>query len=131
MPDPLPLVSLNHVARLTKRVEESTAFYRDVLGFRVLPRPDFTFGGAWLTNCGFAIHLIEDPSIGDASGPVSARDNHLAFHVADMDAVQKRLQEHGVEHIVNTQSGTGMKQIFFRDPDGHHVEVATYGAPGG
>lgn len=30
---PLPLVGLHHVARVTSRLEESIAFYRDVLGF--------------------------------------------------------------------------------------------------
>ena len=43
MPQPLPLQAVNHVGRTTKRVEESRNFYRDVLGFREVSRPNFDF----------------------------------------------------------------------------------------
>jgi hypothetical protein len=36
------------------------------------------------------------------------------------------LEEHGVPFRKNTVAETGRMQIFFRDPDGHHIEVGIY-----
>jgi catechol 2,3-dioxygenase-like lactoylglutathione lyase family enzyme len=128
MPNPLPLKSLHHVARRTKHLEQSIAFYRDVLGFREIPRPALGFSGAWLFNYSLQIHLLYDETIGDPAGQIYSRDDHLAFFTDDVAAVERLLTEHGVPFRVNIQADTGLKQIFFRDPDGHHVEVATYPA---
>jgi catechol-2,3-dioxygenase len=41
----------DHVALLIKNVERSRQFYTQVLGIRVIPRPEsFHFPGAWLTR---------------------------------------------------------------------------------
>ena len=42
-PEPLPIDSLNHIARVTGDLDASTAFSRDVLGFHSIQRPDFGF----------------------------------------------------------------------------------------
>lgn len=132
MTPPLPIRAINHVARLTKNLEASRAFYRDVLGFREIRRPNFSFPGAWLYNYGLQIHLIVNPDIEDAVGPIQTRDSHVAFEVedaADLREVERLLEAHGVPYRSNIQADTGCKQIFFRDPDGHHVEVAVYPPP--
>jgi catechol 2,3-dioxygenase-like lactoylglutathione lyase family enzyme len=126
MTSPLPLHGLHHVARLTKRLDASRAFYRDVLGFREIVRPSLRFPGAWLAGYGLQIHLIVDESINDATGSIDTRANHLAFHTDDNGAIESLLAQHGVPYRVNVQTDTGLIQVFFRDPDGHHVEVATY-----
>lgn len=127
----LPIKHLHHVARVTRRLEESRAFYRDVLGFREIPRPQLKFPGAWLFNYGLQIHLIVNdgeglPAAGSPIGSIETRDNHLAFLVDDIEAAEARLKSHGVAYRVNQQAATGLTQIFFRDPDGYHVEVAMY-----
>ncbi len=126
MTRPLALRCLHHVARRTKHLERSIAFYRDVLGFREIPRPALGFPGAWLYNYSLQIHLLYDESVGDPAGPIYSRDDHLAFFSDDVADVERQLTEHGVAFRVNIQSDTGLRQIFFRDPDGHHVEVANY-----
>jgi catechol 2,3-dioxygenase-like lactoylglutathione lyase family enzyme len=123
----LPLEGLHHIAVLTKRLDESRAFYCDLLGFREIPRPPFDFGGAWLWNYGLQIHLIVDEQQADSAGPILTRGNHLAFRSPDVAAVERTLAERGIAFRVNIQAGTGLKQLFFRDPDGHHIEVAAYG----
>ena len=123
---PLPLTSVNHVGRITEKLEASRAFYRDVLGFKEIPRPNFDFPGAWLYRCGLQIHLIVNPAIDLKDGPIEARDNHLAFYVENVDEIESLLERHGVPYRVNIQGGTGLKQIFFHDPDGHTIETATY-----
>lgn len=123
----LPLEGLHHIAVLTKRLDESRAFYRELLGFREIPRPPFTFGGAWLWNYGLQIHLIVDEQLADPAGSILTRGHHLAFQSPDVAAVERTLAERGIAFRVNIQTGTGLKQLFFRDPDGHHIEVASYG----
>ena len=128
MPDPLPVTALNHVALTTRRLAESRAFYRDLLGFREVERPNFDFAGAWLTNCGLTIHLIESDRAPSPEGPIDTRGNHLALHADDLDAVARMLEERGVEFRRNRIPDRNIPQVFFRDPDGHVIEVGTYPA---
>jgi glyoxylase I family protein len=127
MTAPLTLQGLHHIARVTRQLEASGAFYRDVLGFNEVPRPAFSFGGAWLYNYGLQIHLIVDAQAAAPTGPIQTRGNHLAFETGDIEAFELGLKERGIEYRVNYQAGTGVKQLFFRDPDGHHVEIGRYG----
>lgn len=126
MPDPLPVRFLHHVSRVTRHLEESRAFYRDVLGFQEIPRPQLGFPGAWLFNYGMQIHLLVNDAPQGRHDLIETRDNHLAFYVDDIDSVERLLTDHAVTFRVNHQRDTNLKQIFFRDPDGHHIEVATY-----
>ena len=126
MPSPLPIQAVHHVGRLTKRLDESKAFYRDVLGFREIERPNFDFPGAWLHNYGVQIHLIVNPAAGDPTGEIQTRVNHLALYVEDLDAAEQLLKEHGIAYRTNFVAKTGVKQLFFLDPDGHHVEIGAY-----
>jgi len=126
MPDPLPLQSLNHVALTTRRLEESRAFYRHVLGFREVSRPNFNFRGACLFNYGLMIHLIENPQAGSPSEEIETRGNHLALHSNDLARVEALLQEHGVRYRKNTIADRGINQIFLQDPDGNHIEIGAY-----
>lgn len=126
MTEPLPITALHHIARVTRRPDESTAFYRDLLGFQELQRPPFNFRGAWLYNYGVQIHIIENvSSVPDPARPIDPRGNHLAFHVSDIEAAKKKLSEAGLEFHEQVNAG-GIHQVFFRDPDGHFIEIASY-----
>lgn len=47
-----PLSSFNHVSFLCANVEHTKCFYRDVLGFIEVKRPEsFDFEGSWCANC--------------------------------------------------------------------------------
>ena len=126
MVQPLPIKAINHLGVTTLRVDQSKRFYRDVLGFREVARPNFDFAGAWLFNYGIVIHLIHNQAAFDAQGEIQTRDNHLALHVDDLDQVERLLKEHGIAYRKNEIADSGIKQIFFRDPDGHHIEVGKY-----
>lgn len=128
MPAPLPLQAVNHVGLVTRRLEDSRRFYREVLGFREVARPNFDFPGAWLYNYGLMIHLIQNELAPDPDGEIQTRGNHLALHADDLAAVERLLGEHGVAFRKNMIVDRGIRQIFFRDPDGHHIEVGTYPA---
>lgn len=126
MPAPLEIQSVNHVARLTSRLEQSKRFYRDVIGFREIERPNFKFPGAWLYGWGLQLHLIVDEDAPDPTGDIKTRCEHMALHVPDTDEAQRRLTEHGVEFVTNYVADRDVTQIFCRDPDGHHVELGCY-----
>src|SRR5262245_39122965 len=98
MENPLPITALHHIARATRRPEESTAFYRDVLGFKAIHRPPFSFRAAWLYRYGVQIHIIENVSSApDPDRKIDSRGDHLAFHVTDIELAKTRLREAAIE----------------------------------
>lgn len=126
MPAPLPISAVNHIAVLTRDVEASTAFYRDVLGFRPVARPNFSFAGAWLFNYGLMIHLIASDSGPMPTDQIDTRASHLALHSTNLPAVESGLSARGIAYRKNLIADRGIHQIFFQDPDGNHVEVGEY-----
>ncbi len=127
MPSALPIESVNHLARQTKRLEEMRAFYRDVLGFREIERPNFNFPGAWLFNYGLQIHLIVDDQANNRTGgEISTRAAHLALHVLDTNEVERLLNAHHIPFVKNYVADRNVTQIFFHDPDGNHIEIGCY-----
>jgi len=126
MPAPLSIRSLSHLGITTRRLEESKAFYRDVLGFREVERPNFNFRGAWLFNQGLMLHLIDSDSAGERGGEILTRGDHVALQVEDLAAAQRLLDEHGIPYRQNEIADTGVRQLFFQDPDGHHIEIGAY-----
>jgi len=125
----LPIKQLHHVALVTTQTARSVAFYRDVLGFAELRRPDFDFRGAWLYGYGVQLHVIEHEALSQpAREHIQTRENHLAFSVSDVEAAQEVLRAHDVSYHEQVNAG-GARQIFFQDPDGHHIELAVYQDP--
>jgi catechol 2,3-dioxygenase-like lactoylglutathione lyase family enzyme len=116
-------------------IDRATAFYRDVLGLRVLDesprlvamdagratllllfRRGATLDGARTPGGWIPPHNGEGPA-------------HVAFAVAaaDLPSWETRLAQHaiGIESRVRWTRGGG--SIYFRDPDGHSVELVTPG----
>ena len=134
-------LSLNHFSIRTLDLEASRAFYVDLLGLQVGPRPDFPFPGLWLyqgptsSYVNAAVHLIgldrDDPAglqayLGDrdegnlrGSGAV----DHVAFFATDLPAMMARLQAAGVAWRERTVPGVGLHQVFLDDPSGVMVEL--------
>ena len=126
-PSALPLQAINHIARVTCDLDASKAFYRDILGFRPIKRPNFGFPGAWLFNYGVQIHLIAATDGRQYfNGEISIRDDHVAFHTEDWKAVEQLLKQHGIAYRSNFVEDSGLTQLFFQDPDGNHIEIGTY-----
>lgn len=111
------VADIHHVSLNVSDTERALAFYRDVLGMVVLPRPDFSFGGAWLdAGNGRQIHLIEADVPGD-------HGQHVAFRVDDVDAVVAALRGAGVAVRDPKPVGdTVIRQTFTHDPDGNLLE---------
>ncbi|HTD86806.1 MAG TPA: VOC family protein [Candidatus Binatia bacterium] len=117
----MKILELNHVAIHVKDIEATCRFYADVLQLPRLPRPAFTFPGAWFQlGAGQELHII-----GERNEPVTAhnRGNHFALRVDDLDAWERRLDKLGIEHLPRKTRPDGILQLFLRDPDGHVVEL--------
>lgn len=128
MSEPGLFTACHHISREVADVEASLRFYRDLLGFEEIWRPAFSFDGAWLFNYGVQIHLIKgDPP--QRPGEISTRADHVAFHTANLQAVEDRLTEHNIPYRKSVQAHTGTVQLFFHDPDGNHIEVGAYPPP--
>ncbi|KAI4325263.1 hypothetical protein MLD38_030677 [Melastoma candidum] len=126
--NPLRLKSLNHISLLCRSVEESIAFYHDVLGFFPIRRPgSFDFEGAWLFGYGIGIHLLQSEDLDNLprKHDINPKDNHISFQCESMGGVEKKLKEMGIEHMRATveEGGIQVDQLFFHDPDGFMIEV--------
>ena len=120
----MQITELNHVALFVSSIEASTRFYRETLGLPVIPRPDFSFPGAWFRiGSRQELHLIG----GRLHAPVNenSRAGHFAMQVPEIEAAAKYLREKGVEFRGPSLRPDGARQIFLEDPDGHLVEFCS------
>ncbi len=114
---------LNHVALHVADVEASSRFYASVLLLEPMPRPGFTFPGAW-----FRIGLDQELHlIGERTEPVisKSRGNHYALLVDDLDVWERHFQTLNVPYLPRRTRPDGAFQIYVSDPDGHAIELCT------
>ncbi len=111
-----------HASVIVADTARALAFYRDVLGMRVLPeRPNLGYPGAWLAVGDQQIHLLELPN----PDPVTSRpahggrDRHTAIYLCDLAALRAALDRSAVAYSV---SRSGRAALFCRDPDGNALE---------
>jgi catechol 2,3-dioxygenase-like lactoylglutathione lyase family enzyme len=116
------LVGLDHVNVRTSNLEGLRAFYVDVLGLRVGPRPRFSFGGQWL-YCGDApvLHLVEVQREPRPAGDL--RLEHFAFRAHGLGELLVRLSAHGVPSSLGFIRDFGVCQVKLSDPDGTHLHI--------
>lgn len=123
---------IQHVGLVVSDVDRSRRFYADALGLEEVPRPpNFAFDGAWFRFGGTEIHLLADAhATGGAgqsdpgAGASRGMTHHLAFEVDDLGHACARLADSGVELAGGPMPrGDGYTQVFFRDPDGHVLEL--------
>lgn len=114
---------LNHVALHVADVEKSVVFYRDVLHLEPIPRPAFSFPGAWFRlGVDQELHLIGGR---DRDVVSHNRGNHFALLVDDFDAWEKYLTDNHVKFAPRRTRPDGALQLYVIDPDGHYVELCT------
>jgi lactoylglutathione lyase len=119
----LLFLQLNHVALHVADLEKSVAFYRDVLRLEPIPRPAFSFPGAW-----FRLGVDQDLHlIGGRDRDVNShnRGNHFALLVDDFDAWEKYLIDNKMNFAPRRVRPDGALQLYVIDPDGHYIELCT------
>jgi catechol 2,3-dioxygenase-like lactoylglutathione lyase family enzyme len=116
---------IDHVGLNIKDLNRSAEWYSRVLGFEIIHKWTTT----WLVGKGqMRIGLFQRPG----ATPVEDLDNriaisHLAFltDAAGFKRIQEKLTQLVVPFDPPDDSGIALS-IFFRDPDGHELEVTTY-----
>lgn len=114
---------MSHVSFPVRDLARSLAFYRDVLGFEPIPRPDLGVPGAWLRAGDAEVHLIVFVGVPPADAPfpvLSPAAHHVAFRIADYQTAVDRLRAHDLEVI---ETGPGGGQMWVQDPDGNVIEL--------
>jgi lactoylglutathione lyase len=116
-------LELNHVALYVTDVRRSSDFYRGVLRLEPIPRPAFTFPGAWFRlGTNQELHLIAGR---DEPFSRSNANNHFALRVDNLEDWERHLAGAGAQFNPRKQRPDGAWQIFLRDPDGHAIELFT------
>ncbi|GAB3320649.1 VOC family protein [Geodermatophilus aquaeductus] len=125
----MPVQRLNHAVLYVRDVERSTAFYRDVLGFRVkveIPGRAVFLQAEGSTND----HDLGLFAVGTGAGPSQAGRAtvglyHLAWEVdtlAELVRVREALVAAGA--LVGASDHATTKALYAQDPDGLEFEVS-------
>ena len=136
----MPITRLNHAVLYVRNVERSVAFYRDVLGFRLLDvLPEAFSGAAFLQAPGstndhdlglFEVPAPSEENEGAAAASRAGRGGsvglyHLAWEVdtlAELERLSARLSEAGA--LVGASDHGTTKSLYGHDPDGIEFEIA-------
>jgi catechol 2,3-dioxygenase-like lactoylglutathione lyase family enzyme len=130
----MPLTAINHYLIRSEDLEQSRAFYEDVLGMSQIPRPEFPFPGYWLGVAGATqVHLaqgrIENASlyfIGSPPGVAKKNSgviDHIAFLASEPQNFMTHLKEKAVPFRARYLAESNLFQLFVQDPDGVTVEI--------
>jgi len=125
----MPIHRLNHAVLYVRNVERSVAFYRDVLGFRMLEGG--IPGAAFLQAAGSTNdHDLGLFQVGEQAGPSGAGRStvglyHLAWEVDTLDELERLASALGEAGALTgaTDHGT-TKALYGADPDGIEFEVS-------
>ncbi|GJL63590.1 MAG: VOC family protein [Nitrospirales bacterium] len=120
------ITKLLHTRMRVSNMEQTIAFYRDVLGLEVVDQKVSPRGShlAFLAtpNSDELIELCSFPT----SGQVRVQEDliHLAFQVDNLDTTIKELQDKHVPITDGpTTSSSGSRFIFIDAPDGYEIEL--------
>jgi catechol 2,3-dioxygenase-like lactoylglutathione lyase family enzyme len=130
-----PVTGVLETSLYVADLRRSAAFYRDLFGFEVLAADDRFCG---LNVAGRQVLLLFQKGLSAApavlpGGTIPGHDGggrlHLAFAVAaaDLPAWEERLRQHAVAVESTVDWPRGGRSLYFRDPDGHLLELATPG----
>jgi catechol 2,3-dioxygenase-like lactoylglutathione lyase family enzyme len=137
----LTLNGLVETALFVEDLPRACEFYKQVLGLSKVKASD--------TGCMFrvadqrylliisrkAAHTPNKTASGDLLPPVALSQHdgrgpgHIAFGISKdtLDSWRARLANHDVDLLKEISWESGARSLYFRDPDGHMIELATPG----
>jgi lactoylglutathione lyase len=119
--------SLNHVALYVVDLKTSTSFYHDIVGLDTIPEPFHDGRHTWFSvGPKSHLHLIQ----GATGKNDHDKNSHLCFSISSVDAFTPLLKKNSIEFEnwageknAITNRVDGVKQIYFKDPDGYWIEI--------
>jgi lactoylglutathione lyase len=126
---------LLHTMIRVRDLDQSVAFYRDVLGMRELRREDYPTGKFTLAFLGYGSEtdgtFIElTYNYGETQYTHGTGFGHMAVAVANIAAAAERLQRLGVKFLrapgpMTHTATNGQRDViaFIEDPDGYRIEL--------
>ena len=116
----MEIIDLNHVAIHVKDLDVSVDFYGEKLGLPAMPRPGFTFPGAWFRLGKYQeLHLIDGR---EKAVVADKRGTHFALQVASTKDTWIELENCGLHPYSEQTRPDGALQFYLDDPDGHVIE---------
>ena len=118
---------LNHIAHYVVDLKVSGNFYMNIIGLDSIPEPFHDGKHIWL-SVGYKshLHLIQ----GANEKFALPKNSHLCFTVASVTDFIKVLDKNKIEYenwagdkMSVTTRVDGVKQIYFKDPDGYWLEI--------
>jgi len=111
-------------------LQRSVAFYRDVLGAELYREYGgtsavFTFAGSWILLVTGGEPTGDKPDVTFAP-PADPKlvDHEFTIRVPDCQAAYDTLRSRGAEFLTPPVDWGGEIRGFFRDPDGHLIEIS-------
>jgi catechol 2,3-dioxygenase-like lactoylglutathione lyase family enzyme len=122
-------MELTHIL-VVSNMEQSLHFYGDVLGATVVREYGGTscvlkFQGSWLLLVIGGEPTRDKPTITFAPPPTPNTVSHaLTIRVPDCQSAYKILKSRGAEFLTPPVNWSSEIRCFFRDPDGHLLEIS-------
>lgn len=132
----MTIQGIHHITLVCRNAQRTVDFYTQVLGLRLVKQTvNFDDPGAYhlyfgngSAQPGSIVTFFEWPQAGQGH-PGIGGTHHFALQVADYDGLlrwKRWLNDHGIE-IDGPLDRQYFKSIYFRDPDGAIIEIATVG----
>jgi lactoylglutathione lyase len=122
-----PKATLNHIALYVSDLKVSTNFYANIIGLDTIPEPFHDGRHTWFgVGKQGHLHIIS----GAKSATNHDKNTHLCFSVPSVDEFIKGLKQNNIAYEnwagqpnTVTNRVDGVKQIYFKDPDGYWIEI--------
>jgi catechol 2,3-dioxygenase-like lactoylglutathione lyase family enzyme len=107
-------------------IDQVSAFYREVFGFKAGSRPGFDIPGAWLyRDKEPLVHLTILAGKGDIprAGAATGCLHHIAFDCEGLEGFKNKMRDCGIDYKVALVPELTMTQLFIHDPAGICLEL--------
>ncbi|MFM2337477.1 MAG: hypothetical protein RL115_670 [Bacteroidota bacterium] len=118
---------INHLAFYVVNLEQSGSFYKEVIGLDTLAEPFHDGKHAWFKmGANAQLHIISGAKVKIEHN----KNTHICFSVPSLTIFIEKLKNKNIafenwagQRYTHTNRVDGVKQIYFKDPDGYWIEV--------
>ncbi len=126
------MAKLRHIAISVPDLEKSAAFYEQTFGLKRVNFVVTPYGDGLSLSDGVInltlLHFHTDEAAGDERGKDFVGIHHFGFIVDDLDAMSKKIEDHGGRFHRELKGGGGVDfERKFRDPDGVVFDISHKG----